>query len=81
MMTQPDYWSDRIPKPISREIGDAIKRQSSRLPPNLFAEWFTPHRLEKSWFEQASKYIEIPHSEYWASGEESVELAPPEDAG
>ncbi|MBD1878378.1 hypothetical protein [Coleofasciculus sp. FACHB-T130] len=40
------YWSDRIPREISQEIGDAIKRQSSRLPPNLFAEWFSPVRLQ-----------------------------------
>lgn len=75
------YWSDRIPKQISQEIGDAIRRQAPNLPVNLFAEWFSPVRLEKSWFEQASKYIDIPYPEYWASGEESVELAPPEDAG
>ncbi|MEW5857367.1 MAG: hypothetical protein AB1861_08300 [Cyanobacteriota bacterium] len=76
----PDNWSNQLPSNVIREISDAVKRQSTRLPVDLFAEWFSPPvRLPKSWFQQASKYIEIPHPEYWSSGEESVELTPPEE--
>lgn len=54
-----------MPEKIQREIGDAVRQQAINLPVSLFAEWFSPVHLEKSWFQQASKYIEIPYPEYW----------------
>ncbi|MFN6460841.1 MAG: hypothetical protein RMZ41_003210 [Nostoc sp. DedVER02] len=58
-------WNKPIPLPIQEEIGIAVRNQLFNLPVNLFLEWHEPKYIDRRWFIDASKHIDIPHPEYW----------------
>jgi hypothetical protein len=60
-----DWWSNNIPSEVQEAIGNAVRQQILSLPANLFVEWHEPKFLERRWFQEASRWIEIPYPEYW----------------
>lgn len=58
-------FSETLPKQVEQEMGDAVRKQLFQLSSNLLIEWESPIYLEKEWWQRASKFIDIPHSEYW----------------
>jgi hypothetical protein len=58
-------WNKHIPLPIQEKISIAVMNQLFNLPINLFLEWHEPKYIERRWFIDASKYIDIPYPEYW----------------
>ena len=58
-------WSSYIPGQYGRQIGDAIESQAHRLPSHLHHQWRHDPSLLPCFFRQASRFINIPHPEYW----------------
>lgn len=63
---EPLWYTKYIPSNKKFEIVEAVTQQMSKLPPHLVEEWHKPIMVEKRFFQEASEYIDIPHSQYWA---------------
>lgn len=59
------HWSSYIPGQYRRQIRDAIESQAHRLPSHLHHQWRHDSSVLPCFFRQASRFINIPHAEYW----------------
>jgi len=63
--TPPPKWSDVIPHDLQKEIGNVVEAQLNKLPLELQLKWKSPRHIGQRFFIEASKYINIPGSEFW----------------